>query len=78
MVRPRLGGERIDLPFRSHSHALKHVLQEHSMPPWDRQRLPLLLDPADGTVLAAGDRIRSRHFQRWPIDEYASLRWQLT
>ena len=78
MVRPRLGGERIDLPFRSHSHALKHVLQEHSMPPWDRQRLPLLLDPADGTVLAAGDRIRSRHFQRWPIDANASLHWQLT
>ena len=28
MVHPRGGGERITLPGRSHSHALKHVLQE--------------------------------------------------
>lgn len=78
LVRPRLGGERIDLPHRTHSHALKKVLQERHMPPWERQRLPLLLDPTNQTVLTAGDRIISRHFDEWPnVYVGASLHWQL-
>src|SRR5690606_34009047 len=38
MVHPRSGGERIILPGRSHSHALKHVLQDLGVPPWARER----------------------------------------
>jgi tRNA(Ile)-lysidine synthase len=63
-VHARRGGERIRLPGRSHAHALKHVLQEAGIPPWQRARLPLLSDPA-GEVQAAGDRIVSAAFARW-------------
>src|SRR3546814_2495592 len=41
-VHARHGGERIRLPGRDHSHALKHVLQDLGVPPWQRERLPLL------------------------------------
>ena len=34
---------------------VQHVLQQRDVPPWQRERLPLLSDP-DGTLLAAGDR----------------------
>jgi len=60
-VTARHGGERIHLPGRSHSHALKHVLQALDLPPWQRRHLPLLRDQA-GQVLAAGDRIHSADF----------------
>jgi len=49
----RSGGERIRLPGRDHSHALKHVLQGLHVPPWTREHLPLLVDRDE--VLAAGD-----------------------
>jgi tRNA(Ile)-lysidine synthase len=52
-VHARRGGERIHLPGRDHSHALKHVLQSRSVAPWTREHLPLLVD--DGGLLAAGD-----------------------
>jgi tRNA(Ile)-lysidine synthase len=63
-VHARQGGERIRLPGRSHSHALKHVLQEAGIAPWERARLPLLSDAA-GEVHAAGDRILSAAFAQW-------------
>ena len=56
-VRLRRGGERIALPGRSHSHSLKHALQDAGLPPWSRECLPLLVD-GDDTVLAAGDGLR--------------------
>mgnify|MGYP000872394233 FL=1 len=77
LVRARLGGERINLPFRTHSHALKKVLQERHVPPWERRRLPLLLDPESGMVLAAGDRILARELERRLVDPRARLDWQL-
>ncbi|MEO6139155.1 MAG: tRNA lysidine(34) synthetase TilS [Luteimonas sp.] len=60
----RLGGERITLPGRSHSHALKHVLQDMGVPPWQRERLPLLTTQ-DGELLAAGDLVYSSTFDTW-------------
>src|SRR3546814_8057694 len=54
-VHARHGGERIRLPGRDHSHALKHVLQDLGVPPWQRDRLPLLSD-ASGEVHAAAAR----------------------
>lgn len=63
-VHARRGGERITLPGRQHSHALKHVLQDLGVPPWVRARLPLLSD-ADGTLLAAGDLVLSAGFDAW-------------
>jgi tRNA(Ile)-lysidine synthase len=61
VVHAREGGERIVLPGRGHSHALKHVLQDLGVPPWQRARLPLLSSP-DGRLLAAGDLVLSAAF----------------
>ena len=73
-VHTRQGGERIRLPGRQHHHALKHVLQDLGVPPWLRERLPLLSD-ADGNVLAAGDRVASAAFDAWLRGHGASIAW---
>jgi tRNA(Ile)-lysidine synthase len=57
-VRARAGGERIVLPRRAHSHAVKIALQDAGVPPWQRQRLPLVF-AADGDLLAVGDILQS-------------------
>lgn len=41
-VRFRQGGERVYLPERGGHHSLKHLLQEWGVPPWERERLPLV------------------------------------
>lgn len=48
-VRFRRGGERCRLRGRAHSRALKTLLQEAGVPPWERDRIPLLY---------VGDRLR--------------------
>ena len=70
----RTGGERITLPGRGHSHALKQVLLELGVPPWQRAQLPLLSTP-DGEVLAAGDLAYSAGFDAWLRRHHARLRW---
>ena len=75
-VRARIGGERIVLPGRTHSHQLKHVLQEHGLPPWERARLPLLF-ATDGTLLAAGTDILAAPFAQWLATRNACLRREL-
>jgi tRNA(Ile)-lysidine synthase len=70
----RQGGERISLPGRVHSHALKHVLQDLGVPPWLRERLPLLSSP-QGELLAAGDMAYSGRFDAWLRANDARLRW---
>ncbi len=49
-LRWRSGGERCRPLGRDHSQALKQLLQERAVPPWVRERLPLLYD---GEELAA-------------------------
>lgn len=73
-VHARQGGERIVLPRRTHSHALKHVLQDQGMPPWHRTRLPLL-SSAQGELLAAGDAILSATLADWLAARDARLHW---
>lgn len=46
----RGGGERIKLAGRAHHTTLKHLFQEAGVPPWQRERVPLILI---GEVLAA-------------------------
>ena len=75
-ARTRIGGERIVLPGRTHSHSLKHVLQEHGLPPWERTRLPLLFT-ADGSLLAAGTEILAAPFAQWLAERGARLRRSL-
>jgi tRNA(Ile)-lysidine synthase len=41
-VRNRRGGERCRPVGRAHSQTLKKLLQEHAVPPWLRDRLPLI------------------------------------
>lgn len=42
IVRFRQGGESVYLPERGGHHSLKHLLQEWGVPPWERERLPLV------------------------------------
>ncbi|SEA09332.1 tRNA(Ile)-lysidine synthase [Thiothrix caldifontis] len=42
IVRFRQGGESVYLPQRGGNHSLKHLLQEWCVPPWERERLPLV------------------------------------
>ncbi|MDH5835700.1 tRNA lysidine(34) synthetase TilS [Luteimonas kalidii] len=74
VVHARRGGERITLPGRRHSHALKHVLQDLGVPPWIRARLPILAD-ADGSLLAAGDVAVSDRFDTWLRATGRRLSW---
>jgi tRNA(Ile)-lysidine synthase len=41
-IRFRQGGERCRLPNRKHSHSLKKLFQDWAIPPWLRDRVPLL------------------------------------
>jgi tRNA(Ile)-lysidine synthase len=54
----RQGGERMRLPGRTHSHAVKKLLQDLDVPPWERNRLPLAY-ATDGELLAVGDVLTS-------------------
>jgi tRNA(Ile)-lysidine synthase len=73
-VHARQGGERIRLPNRQHSHALKQVLQDNAIPPWHRLRMPLL-SSAEGQLLAAGDTLLSAHMKNWLNQHDAHLSW---
>lgn len=74
-VGSRIGGERIRLPNRLHHHLLKHLLQEAQVPPWERQRIPLLF-AGDGELLAAGDVVISARLQAWCEPRALFLRWK--
>ena len=68
-VRLRRGGERLRLPGRSHRHAVKDLLQQRALPPWQRQRLPLVY--VDGELaavpgVAVGAAFWSRQ-SRWMV-----------
>ena len=51
VVRSRQGGERIRLHGRNVRKTVKALFQEHGVPPWRRERWPLLYDEA-GRLLA--------------------------
>lgn len=59
-VRLRRGGESIRLPGRQHHHKLKKLFQDAGVPPWERQRLPLIF--IDEELVAVGDRWVSAAF----------------
>lgn len=74
VVHARRGGERIRLPGRPHSHALKQVLQDAGVPPWLRPRLPLL-SSAGGELLAVADLVVSAGFDAWMRERGIRLQW---
>jgi tRNA(Ile)-lysidine synthase len=53
-VRLRQGGEICQLAGHAHHHKLKKLLQEAGVPPWERERLPLIY--AGDELAAIGDR----------------------
>jgi len=52
-VRFRVGGERCKPDGRRHSQTLKKLMQENSVPPWVRDRTPLIYK--NGELAAVGD-----------------------
>ncbi len=72
-VRARRGGERLDQPG-SHRE-LRTLLQDLGIPPWVRERLPLLCSAA-GDVLAAANLALSPAFARQLSERRARLLWQ--
>jgi len=59
-IRFRQGGERIELAGREGTHSLKKLFQEWGIPPWQRDRIPLLY--ADNELIAVPDRaIKAGH-----------------
>lgn len=73
-VRARQGGERIQLPGRDHSHALKDCLQREHLAPWRRAQLPLLF--AGNQLQAAADVVLSAPLQAWLQQHDAQLHWR--
>ena len=75
LAHARRGGERLQLPGRQHSHALKHVLQDLGIAPWVRAQLPLLSD-AEGRLQALADLACSASLDEWLRSHGARLHWQ--
>ncbi|WP_251274454.1 tRNA lysidine(34) synthetase TilS, partial [Enterobacter hormaechei] len=72
-VRARVGGERILLQGRQHSHALKDCLQREHLAPWRRAQLPLIFDGPQ--LLAAADVVIAAPLQAWLQATAAVPRW---
>lgn len=73
IVRLRQGGERLRLPGRNQHSALKDVFQNLGVPPWERNRVPLLFN---GRELAAVAGIcASEEFVTWQSKTGARLVW---
>lgn len=53
-IRLRQGGERIRIAGRAHHQSLKKLFQASSIPPWERERLPLFF--IDDQLVQVGDR----------------------
>ena len=77
-LRFRRGGERCRPVGRNRSASLKKLLQESALPPWWRDRLPLLF--LDGELLALG-ALGPCHSSRWQSGGHEgeapwALRWE--
>jgi tRNA(Ile)-lysidine synthase len=70
----RDGGERCHPVGRAHSQTLKKLLQEHKVPPWWRDRLPLLV--SGDQVVAVADLWVCEGFQAPPGEVGYKVRWK--
>jgi len=59
-IRFRRGSEKICLPGRQGHHSLKNLFQEAGVPPWERDRIPLIY--LDDRLAAVGDKWISAAF----------------
>jgi len=74
LLRPRRGGERIRLHGDQRSD-LRKRLQEIGLPPWQRERLPLLCSSI-GEVLAAGDLLLACSLRQQLAEHGCRLCWR--
>jgi len=72
-VKFRDGGERIRLPGEKHHRALKKLLQESSVLPWWRERLPLIY--ANDQLVAVADLWVDHDFAARPGEPTTALVW---
>ena len=72
-VRFRRGGERCHPPNAGHSRSLKKLLQERGVPPWLRERVPLIY--LEGRLAAVGDLWVCQHFAADAGEAGLSLSW---
>lgn len=69
----RRGGERIRLAGEQHHRTLKNLFQEAGVPPWERQRMPLVHHA--GQLVAVGDRWVAETLRRLESDYGMRLRY---
>ncbi len=73
-VRFRTGGERCRPRARGKTRDLKKLLQEFDIPPWERERIPLVL--IDGRLAAVADLLLCEPFQAGEGEQGIRLRWE--
>lgn len=73
-IRFRQGGERCHLAGHAHSKSLKKVLQELMVPPWQRERLPLIY--CGGQIAAIADLAICEGYKVKPGECGIALRWR--
>jgi tRNA(Ile)-lysidine synthase len=73
-VRWRRGGERCRPAGRRHHHALKKLFQESGIPPWDRDRIPLVYIGAE--LAAVADLWVCEPFSAGPEEPGYTIHWR--
>ena len=75
-IRYRLGGEKIRLPGRNGSHEVRKLYQEAGIPPWVRERVPLVY--IDQRLAAVGNYWYAADFQSTATDPWRIvLEWKM-
>lgn len=74
-VAARVGGERIRLRAQGPNHAVKELLRERAVVPWERERVPLVF--VDETVAMVADLFVAAAFRADPADDPPSRRLRL-
>ncbi len=70
----RQGGEKIGLPGRCHRHRLKKLFQAAGLPPWQRDRIPLIFH--GGRLIAVADLWIDRQYVASPSEPALKIRWE--
>jgi len=70
----RQGGERCRPAGRGHRHALKKLFQEQGIPPWERDRIPLIY--IDDTLAAVAGLWVCDPFQAGPAEPGLLVDWE--
>ena len=75
-IRYRVGGEKIRLPGRKGSHEVRKLYQESGIPPWVRERVPLVY--IDQRLAAVGNYWYAADFQATATDPWRIvLEWNM-